>query len=169
MHGRYCREIAPQQDYAAIEATCERLEIRDIGIALHGTTDRVRRVDGGYAISDLKSGGRAVAADGSVETRGHAMQLGVYELLAERASGLPITEGAQIIGLQTGKTEKGQRVAVSKSVIGARDALVGEEDSPGVLEVIARMIHSGSFVGNPRSTLCSPKFCPIYNACRFRL
>ena len=27
LHGRYCREIAPQQDYAAIEATCERLEI----------------------------------------------------------------------------------------------------------------------------------------------
>lgn len=169
LHKRYCNEIAPTQDYAAVEVQCERLEITDIGLALTGTTDRVRHVDGGYAISDLKSGGRAVAADGTVETRGHAVQLGVYELLAERASGLPITEGAQIIGLQTGKTEKGQRVAVSKPVVGARDVLVGDEEAPGVLEVIARMVHSGSFVGNPRSMLCSPKFCPIFNACRFRL
>ena len=169
LHKLYCAEVAPRQDYAAVEVLCERLEIQDIGIALTGTTDRVRRIEGGYGIGDLKSGKRAVSVDGSVETKGHALQLGVYELLAEKGSGLSITEGAMIVGLQTGKTAKGQRVSVSKPVVGARDALVGEEDSPGVLEVIARMIHSGNFIGNPRSMLCHQKFCPSYNQCKFRM
>jgi hypothetical protein len=92
----------------------------------------------------------------------------VYELLAERASGLPITAPAQIVGLQVAKTDKGQRVATSHPVVGARELLVGEPDSPGVLEAVAKMIHSGTFVGNPRSMLCGPKFCPIYQRCRFR-
>jgi hypothetical protein len=168
LHKLYCTKIAPTQEYAAVEVQCERLEIVDIGIALTGTTDRVRRVDEGYGISDLKSGKRAVHADGSVETKGHAFQLGVYELLAERASGLPITAPAEVIGAQVAKTERGQRVAKSHPVEGARDVLVGDADSPGVLEVVARMIHSGAFPGNPRSMLCGEKFCPIYNRCKFR-
>lgn len=168
LHKRYCAEIAPKQDYAAVEVRCERLEITDIGLALTGTTDRVSKVRDGYGIKDLKSGKRAVGADGSVETKGHAFQLGVYEALAHFASGLPITEPAQIIGLQTGKTDRGQRVAVSHPVVGARDVLIGEPGSPGVLETVANMIHSGNFPGNPRSMLCHEKYCPIYNSCKFR-
>lgn len=168
LHRLYCRNIAPKQTYAAVEVECERLEITDLGIALTGTTDRVRKTEEGYGIADLKSGGAAVRADGHVETKGHAYQLGVYELLAERASGIPITEPAQIIGLQTGKTEKGQRVALSGPVTGARDVLIGEHDSPGVLEMVARMIKSGIFPGNPRSMLCHEKYCPIYSTCKFR-
>lgn len=169
LHKLYCTEIAPTQEYAAVEVLCERIEIRDIGIALTGTTDRVRRVDDGFGISDVKSGKRAVAADGRVETKGHAYQLGIYELLAERASGLPITAPAEIIGAQVAKTERGQRVAVSGPVEGARDVLIGDEESPGVLEVVARMIHSGAFPGNPRSMLCGEKYCPIYQRCKFRM
>lgn len=168
LHKLYCTKIAPTQEYAAVEVQCERLEITDLGIALQGTTDRVRVVEGGHGIADLKSGGSAVRADGHVETKGHAYQLGVYELLAERASGLPITEPARVIGLQTGKTERGQRVAVSDPVSGARDVLVGEPDSPGVLEIVSKMIHSGAFPGNPRSMLCHERYCPIYNQCKFR-
>lgn len=168
LHKRYCKEIAPTQDYAAVEVKCERLEIVDLDIALQGSTDRVRRIDTGYAISDLKSGKSAVSADGTVKTQGHAYQLGVYEILAERASGLPITGPAEIIGLQTGKTERGQRVAVSAGIEGARDVLIGDEESPGVLEVVARMVKHGVFVGNPKSMLCHPRYCPIYNRCRFR-
>lgn len=168
LHKRYCEEIAPTQQYAAVEATCERLEITDIGLALTGTTDRVAKVGDGYGIRDLKTGKTAVRADGHVKTDGHRFQLGVYELLAQHASGLPITAPAQIIGLQTGKTEKGRRVAVSEGVEGARDVLLGEADSPGVLEMVSRMVHSGSFFGNPRSMLCGEKFCPIYQRCKFR-
>lgn len=168
LHGRYCREIAPQQEYAAVEVTCESLEIVDLGITLTGQTDRIAQVADGHGIRDLKSGGTAVAADGTVPTKGHAYQLGVYELLAERGSGIPITAPAKVIGLQTGKTERGQRVAVSNDVIGARDVLVGDGESPGVLEILANMLRSGSFPGNPRSMLCHEKYCPIYNRCKFR-
>ena len=168
LHGRYCAEIAPTQNYVAVEVKCERLEITDIGLALTGTTDRVRKVGDGNGIADLKSGKTAVRADGHVETKGHRYQIGVYELLAERASGLPITAGGQIIGLQAGKTERGQRVAVSEPINGARDVLIGEPDSPGVLEIIAHQIHAGIFPGNPRSMLCGEKYCPIYNTCKFR-
>lgn len=167
LHTRYCNEIAPAQDYAAVEVRCERLEIVDIGLALTGTTDRVRRVDEGFGVVDLKTGKTAVGTDGKAKTNGHAYQIGVYELMAERASGLPITAPGQIVGLQTGKTEKGQRVGTGE-IQHARDALVGDEDSPGVLQAVASMIHAGTFVGNPRSMLCGEKYCPIYNRCKFR-
>lgn len=168
LHARYCLEIAPTQQYVAVEVQCERLEITDIGLALTGTTDRVRRTEDGYGIADLKTGKAAVSADGTVKTQGHAYQLGVYELLADKASGLPITAPAKIIGLQAGKTARGQRVAVSHDVIGARDVLIGDADQPGVLETVAHMIHAGIFPGNPRSVTCHPRFCPIYDKCRFR-
>lgn len=168
LHKLYCTKIAPSQDYAAVEVLCDRLDIVDIGISLSGTTDRVRKVEDGFGIADVKSGKTAVKADGTVATKGHAYQLGVYELLAEHASGIPITAPAQVIGLQVAKTEKGQRVATSGGIEGARDVLVGEPDSPGVLEVVSRMIHAGTFPGNPRSMLCHEKYCPIYNRCKFR-
>lgn len=168
LHKLYCTRVAPTQDYVAVEVLCERLEIADLGIALQGTTDRVRKTEDGYAISDLKSGKSAVSAEGVVKTQGHAYQLGVYEILAERASGLPITGPAEIIGLQVAKTEKGQRVAVSHPVEGARDVLIGDDESPGVLEIVARMIRAGVFPGNPRSMLCHERYCPIFNRCKFR-
>jgi PD-(D/E)XK nuclease superfamily len=168
LHKLYCTRIAPTQQYAAVEVQCERLEISDIGIALQGTTDRVRKVEDGYGIADLKSGGMAVSADGKVPTKGSAYQLGVYELLAQVASGVPITAPARVIGLQTGKTERGQRVAVSEPVTGARDVLIGDHDSPGVLEMVSKMISSGTFPGNPRSVMCHERYCPIYATCKFR-
>ena len=168
LHSRYCIEIAPKQNYVAVEVKCERLELSDIGLALTGTTDRVRVVGEGNGISDLKSGKTAVRADGHVETKGHRYQIGVYELLAEHGSGLPITQGGEIIGLQVAKTDRGQRVATSEPIRGARDVLIGDADSPGVLEIVAGMIHAGRFPGNPRSMLCGEKYCPIYNTCKFR-
>lgn len=167
LHRKYCKEIAPSQDYAAVEVKCERLEISDIGLALQGTTDRIRKTEDGFAISDIKTGKSAVGADGRVKVAGHTYQLGVYELLAERASGLPITGPAQIVGLNTAKTEKGQRIGTG-TVEGARDVLVGDQDSPGILEAVANMIHSGNFFGNPRSMLCHERFCPVYNRCKYR-
>lgn len=167
LHKRYCNEIAPKQDYLAVEVQCERLEITDIGLALTGTTDRIRRTHEGNGIADLKSGKTAVKADGTVETKGHRYQLGVYELLAERASGIPIEAPAQIIGIQVAKTDRGQRVATSAAIHGARDVLIGDQESPGVLETVSRMIHAGSFPGNPRSMLCGDRYCPIYANCKY--
>ena len=72
LHKRYCQEIAPKQQYVAVEAKCTELKIPDIGIALTGTTDRVTFTDNGYGIADLTTGRTAVAADGTVTTAGHA-------------------------------------------------------------------------------------------------
>lgn len=167
LHTKYCRDVAPTQDYAAVEVRCERLEITDLGLALTGTTDRIRKTDDGYGIADLKTGKQAVRTDGSVDTSRHATQLGIYELLAENASGIAITEPAQIIGLQTGRTDKAQRVGTA-AVHTARELLVGTQDQPGVLEYASKLIHGGIFYGNPSSQLCHERYCPAFKTCTFR-
>lgn len=168
LHARYCDEIAPQRKYTGVELKCERLEIPDLGIALTGTTDRVRELpDGRRGISDLKTGGRAVSPDGTVATQGHAIQLGVYELLASHAMGIAIDAPAEIVGLNTGKTPAAQRVGTGE-VVGARAVLVGTDDSPGLLEAASQIVKSGMFYGNARSMLCSPKFCPAFQTCRWK-
>jgi len=168
LHGLYCANIAPAFAYEAVEATCESLTITDLGLTLTGTVDRVYKAeDEALGIADIKTGSRAVAADGKVETAGHAYQLAVYELLAGQALGASITAPAKIIGLQAGKTAKGQRAATGE-VEGARQLLIGDEEAPGVLELAARILHSGSFFGNPRSMMCHARFCPIFSTCNFR-
>lgn len=167
LHRRYCRDVAPAQTYRAVEVQCDRLDITDLGIALAGTVDRVHVNDEGAGITDLKTGKAAVAADGTVSTKGHAYQLGVYELLAQAASGLAITAPAQIVGMQTGKTERAQRVAVAP-VHDARSILLGDEHLPGALQMASRIVRSGSFYGNPRSLMCSAAYCPRHATCGYR-
>ena len=168
LHTRYCADIAPAQDYVAVEAACDALTIADLGITLTGTIDRVYRDDtGALGIADLKSGKTAVNAQGQVKTQGHGLQLASYELLAEVAVGESITARARVIGMQTGVTERAQRIAVGE-IDSPRDALIGSPEAPGALQHAARFIQTGAFYGNSRSQLCSPKFCPIHSTCTFR-
>lgn len=167
LHTKYCADIAPRQTYLGVEVSCEKLELPDLGIALTGTTDRVRKTAAGLGIADLKTGGKAVGADGKAVTQGHSVQLGVYELLAENAMGLQITAPAQIVGMQTGKTPAAQRVGTG-DVPNARAALVGTDEEPGLLEHASRLIKSGAFYGNPKSWLCSERYCPKHPTCRFK-
>jgi len=167
LHSRYCTIIAPEQNYRAVEVRCENLEIADLGLILTGTSDRVRETDEGFGICDLKTGKAAVGADGTVQTAGHAYQMGVYELLAEQASGLPIRAPAQIIGLNTAKTPASQRIGTGE-IVGARDVLLGDGESPGILEYAAKIIHSGLFWGNPKSMMCHARYCPAFPTCKFR-
>lgn len=167
LHSKYCQIIAPKQTYRGVEIACERLEITDLGIALTGTTDRVRETADGLAICDLKTGKAAVGADGLVKTAGHAFQMGVYELLAEQAGGMPITGAAQIIGMNTAKTPASQRVGTGE-IAGAREVLLGDGESPGILEHASRIIHSGNFWGNPKSMMCHERYCAAYPTCKFR-
>lgn len=167
LHRKYCTDIAPAREYVAVEVDCDRLEITDLGLVLTGTVDRVRAVEDGYGICDLKTGKTAVAADGTVATAAHRFQMGAYELLAEVGGGLPITAPAEIIGMQTGTTEKAQRIGTGM-ITGARELLLGDEEKPGVLHHAARLLHAGDFYGNPRSMLCNQKFCPVYGICRYR-
>lgn len=167
LHGKYCTVIAPKQNYRAVEVQCDRLEITDLGIALTGTTDRIREIDNGFGICDLKTGKAAVGSDGAVKTSGHAYQMGVYELLAEQASGIPITRDAQIIGMNTAKTAASQRVGTGE-ISGAREVLLGDGETPGILEMASKLIHSGVFYGNPKSMMCHHRYCPVYSTCTFR-
>lgn len=168
LHRKYCTLISPERDYVAVEVDCDSMEITDLGIVLTGKVDRVRAVGDGYGISDLKSGKTAVSADGTVDTSAHAFQMGSYELLAQKASGLNITEPAEIVGMQTGKTDKAQRVGTAK-ISGARELLLGDGDTPGILEHASKIVHAGVFYGNPRSMLCNKKFCPVFSRCKYRL
>lgn len=156
LHKLYCETIAPKQDYAAVEATCESLTFTDIGLTLTGTVDRVRRTSSGLGIADIKTGKSAVAADGTVKTQGHAAQLAVYEILAGQALGCAIDAPAQIIGLQVAKTDKGRRAAIGE-IPSARNILLDEAGEPGLLRHAANMLHSGNFYGNARSQLCNAK------------
>jgi len=167
LHTKYCADVAPRQHYVGVEVRCEKLELPELGIALTGTTDRVRTTPAGLGIADLKTGGRAVGADGQAVTQGHAVQLGVYELLAENAMGLHITAPAQIVGMNTGKTAAAQRVGTG-DVANARAALIGTEEQPGLLEHASRLIKSGAFYGNSKSFLCSEKYCPRHPVCGFK-
>lgn len=168
LHRKYCADIAPTQDYAGVEASCEALTISDLGITLTGTIDRVYRDDtGALGIADIKTGKTAVAADGTVKTQGHGLQLATYELLAAVAIQQPLTAPARVIGMQTGITPKAQRIGIGE-IDSPRDALIGTEEAPGALHYAAQFIKSGNFYGNSRSQLCGQKFCPIHSRCQFR-
>ncbi len=167
LHAKYCSQIAPAQKYSAVEVKCDRLDITDLGLALTGTTDRVRETEEGFSICDIKTGKAAVGSDGAVKTAGHAYQMGVYELLAEHAGGVPITGAAQIIGLNTAKTAASQRIGTGE-IRGAREVLLGDGESPGILENASKLIHGGNFWGNPKSMMCHEKYCPAFSTCKYR-
>lgn len=167
LHKLYCKEIAPKQDYLAVEIKCEALHISDLELTLTGTTDRIRQTEDGAGIVDIKTGKQAVRANGTVETKGHTYQIGTYELLAEHSSGIKITAPGQIAGLNAGKTDKAQRTGTAE-ILDARTVLIGDEETPGILQRASQLIHSGMFFGNPKSMMCHERYCPIYTRCNFR-
>ena len=164
---KYCEDFAPGIEYAAVELTVDALELTDLGITLTGTTDRVRRSHDQLGIADLKSGKSAVSADGRCKTAGHAVQLGVYELIAEVGMGVKMHAPAAIIGLQTNLTPDKQRIALGE-VWRPSETLTGDETHPGILPTLAKFVKGEVMYGNPKSYLCSGKFCPRYSTCFFR-
>jgi len=168
---RYCQEISPTRRYAAVELACDALDIgTEYGVVrVTGTTDRIRIADDGrMGISDLKSGGRATekTADGGrrAVTKGHHIQLGIYTLMAEQASGERLDAPAEIIGLQTTK----EAPVATGEVADVKTPLLGTEEHPGLIQIAARMLRDGVFPPNPKSMLCSAKYCPAYGSrCRY--
>lgn len=166
--GRYCTTESPRHEFVAVEASVESLVIEDLAIDLTGHVDRVRATDEGYGIADLKSGKTAVGTDGRAKTQGHGAQMGVYELVAQAATKLPITAPAQIIGLQTNLTPDKQRIGTGE-IVGAREVLLGDDEHSGLLVTAAKIVHGDIDAwGNPKSMMCSPKYCPIYATCFWR-
>lgn len=171
--GRYCTQVSPLYTFRAVELETKPMRI-DCGggivIALTGTLDRSRLREGshGLGIADLKSGTSAVVEDAFgkrvAKTKGHSAQVGTYELLYEHTTGEAITEPAEIIGLKTsGKPE----IAVSE-IKDARLRMVGDENSPGLLQYAAEMFRSGLFPPNPQSFICSQKYCSRWGVCKFK-
>lgn len=164
---KYCFEVSPRYNFVAVEMETKPLDI-DCGggvtVRLTGTMDRarIRKGDHGVGIADLKSGSAAVQK-GEAVTKGHGPQIGTYELLYEHTTGEPITDVAEIIGLKTkGKAEIG-----TGTIANARRAMVGTEDQPGLIEFAAEMFKTGRFFPNPKSLLCSDKYCPRHATCHF--
>lgn len=166
----YCTEISEQFEWVAVEATCEPLVLtmpNGVVFEITGTTDRVYRLGSQYGIADFKSGARIIGEDGEVEVDEHGPQLGTYELLesiAENATGFKITLPAFIMGFSTASAQIKWRF-----VDNPRTLLFGDTDHVGYLEAAARIIKENLFVGNPRSMLCSERYCGIYNSCFYRI
>lgn len=164
---KYCTDVSPRYDFVAVEMETKPLDI-DCGggvvVRLTGTMDRarVRRLGSGVGIADLKSGSAAVQK-GAAVTKGHGPQIGTYELLYEHTTGQPITDDAEIIGLKT----KGTAEIATGTIHNARKAMVGTEEHPGLIEFAAEMFKTGRFYPNPKSLLCSDKYCPRYAHCPF--
>lgn len=164
VHTRYCTDIAPTQNYIAVEQGLDPLDIdmnNGVIITLTGTTDRVRKVGDEYGVSDVKTGQRAC---NPALVKKHKPQIGVYDLLAEKNLGLPMTLPGEIIQMQTSSNYK---VAV-EPIEEPRKILVGTEDHPGLLQFAADMLKAGLFYGNSSSMLCSDKYCPAYQGCWFK-
>lgn len=168
---RYCHDIAPTRTYTAVELKCTALDIttKHGTVRVTGTTDRVRQLqDGRKAISDVKTGGRATekleSGGRRAVTKGHHIQLGIYTLMAEQATGERMDGPAEIIGLQTSKDTP----CATGEIADVKTPLLGDDKTPGLIEIAAGMLKSGVFPPNPKSNLCSRKFCPAYAAhCKY--
>jgi hypothetical protein len=165
---KYCSEVSPKYNFLAVEMETKPLDI-DCGsgvvVRLTGTMDRARikKTNLGVGIADLKSGSNAVK-DGVAVTKGHSAQVGTYELLFEHTTGEQITSEAEIIGLKT----KGKAEIATGTISNAKRIMVGDQDNPGLIEFAADMFRSGRFYPNPKSILCSEKYCPRYKKCTFK-
>lgn len=168
---KYCTDIAPAQHYTAVELQCTALDIstRHGVVRVTGKTDRIRQLeDGRKGVADVKTGATATTKtdDGGrrATTKGHHMQMGVYTLMAEQETHEAMEAPAQIIGLQTTK----ETPCAVGEVADVKTALLGTDEHPGLIEIAAGMAKSGSFPPNPKSQLCSPKYCPAYaHHCKF--
>ena len=165
---QYCLDVSPRYQFVAVEMETKPLDI-DCGggvvVRLTGTMDRarIRKAEHGVGIADLKSGGTAVQK-GAANTKGHGPQIGTYELLYEHSTGEPITDDAEIIGLKT----SGKPEIATATVRNAKRVMVGtDEGQPGLIQFAAEMFRSGRFYPNPKSLLCSEKYCPRYATCPF--
>lgn len=166
----YCRNVSSKFTFVGVEMETKPFDImvENTIIRLTGTMDRARASLGseGVGIADVKTGRRAIDKETrKAATKGHAPQLGIYEILYEHTAGVKVTEPAMIIGMQT-TTE----ATIGTGLIyDARKQLIGDnEGNRGLLEYAAMYIKNGMFPPNPKSSLCSEKYCPRFTQCKFK-
>jgi hypothetical protein len=167
---KYCQVVAPAMKYDAIEVKCNALDVTtEAGtVRLTGTTDRVRVYDNGSkGIQDFKTGGKAVEGITSGQpravTKGHHLQVGAYTLMTEQETAQRLTGPGAILGFQTNS-----KLHIAEGRIDEpKRALIGRDGQPGLIEIAAGMLTSGIFPPNPKSVLCSRKWCPAYDRCAY--
>ena len=167
--GKYCREVSPRFEYAAVELETKPLDIdcgKGVVIQLTGTMDRSRTIkrQNCLRVGDIKSGVTAVQK-GAVNTGKHAAQLGTYCLLTEHTTGQQVDETAEIIGMKTsGRPE----IAVGE-IYKPKELMHGTDEYPGLIEIAANMFRTGLFPPNPQSMLCGKKYCARWHRCPYHL
>lgn len=168
LHSRYCAEWSPRFVFQAVELETKPLDVdcgNGVTIRLTGTLDRSRlvaRSTGTLRVADLKSGGRAIV-NGQANTKGHAAQVGTYEILYAHTTGMPVEGPSEIIGMQT----TGKPAIARGEISGARELLTGTPEAPGLMSIAAQMFKSGLFPPNPSSMLCAEKYCSRWHRCPY--
>jgi hypothetical protein len=145
-----------RRNYSHIEVTVSSCVLTTIhgDIEVTGTVDRI--LD--RQVRDIKTGRGRIRKDGSVDMRADYMQLGIYALMARAEAGDRSISGD--VSVMAGDTANG-RWAEAKAV-GAVDLLLGSQEDEGLVEMAAKILHHGAFSPNPKSMLCSPKYCAAY-------
>lgn len=169
LHTQYCLNISPSHQFIGVEIKCNDMILSvmdELNILLTGTIDRIRTTDDGkLGISDIKSGTRIIDTYGAVKTNGHHLQLGIYQILAENELKQEFKAPAEIIGLKTAMNNPSVGIGEIENV---KNALFGLQSQKGLIEHAGMMLKTGTFPGNSRSSLCSKKYCPIYQTCLYR-
>lgn len=167
LHTEYCQTVSPRYQFQAVELTTKPLVI-DCGggqmVELTGTLDRSRIIasTGRPRIADVKTG-RVAVSEGKAKTKGHAAQVGTYQLLLEHTTGQQTDDEAEIIGMKTaGKPEIATGI-----ITGAKQMMIGTEEYPGLIEIGASMFRTGLFPPNPQSQLCSERYCVRWKTCPY--
>lgn len=169
MTAKYAEQVSPTQNFVSVERPLQELTIEaenGLEITFTGQLDREYKVPGleGAGVADLKSGRGVVDSEGKVNITRHIAQLGTYELLsrmADQDSIVSIVHAPRIIAMDSGKNHP----VATPDMPDAYGILVGDDETPGLIDMAAKIIKEGVFVGNPMSMFCREKSCPAYNFC----
>jgi len=159
----YSDVVGEGASYLSIEEQLPNLTIavNGVDITLTGSVDRLRiDPDQTIGVRDLKTGK-------NVKGDKHRAQLGVYKALATAA--FPdhrITAPEDIVAMGTTRGENSIEVVTLDG--DSLAMLVGSPEQPGLLHHVASVIKTEAFFGNPRSQLCSGKYCPRFSTCHWR-
>ena len=134
---------------------------------IHGDillTGHVDRVLGGQ-VHDLKTGEQRVTKDGRVHVGADHLQMGVYAVMARAELGDDsISPNVTITGGSTSHYTWGE-ITIANAV----QVLLGDAQYEGIIVIAAKMIKHGVFPPNPKSLMCSAKYCAAHSQgkCRF--
>lgn len=172
LHAKYCADISPRYEFRAVELDLGGLDIevpeQNVTVRITGHLDRSRvstdpRMKA-LRISDIKTGGRAASKDGRADVKGKGLQLGIYQILTEQVLQQPVDPVGEIIGLCTSKSAP---VGISEIKTPKQQVLGRGDRGPSLIEIAASMLKTGYFPPNPRSMLCSEKYCARWSACPY--